>query len=138
MEKNKTNILKEYIFSAENRKRNLVTLGVFIILNLLIMNLYFSNAYYFVEASYPLIHAKVGNIYSLDYDYVFFIYLQDEIDSSRYNLAGDIPLVGYSYSGYSCNNNSVLIYDDILKTTSVDLDKKDVCSVYFDVINNQI
>lgn len=132
-------IFKKNLLSHENRKKYLALMGILIIVNLLILiNFYTSSAYYYVENSFSLIRASVGNVYLRDYDYTLLVYLEESDDKGngkgKYYLTDDIPSVGYSYSGYSCVNNSILIYDANTKTTSVTTDQKDVCSIYFNII----
>ena len=134
------NLLKERLFRKENRKKYLTTTGILIILNLLLINIYISFGYYYEEASLSLIRATVGNMYLDKYDYVLLVYLEN-IDingngNGKYRLSEEIPSLGYNYSGYKCKNNSVLLYDETTKMTSVTVEQKEVCSIYFDVISS--
>jgi len=132
--------IKENFLKKENRKKYLTTTGILIIINLLLINIYISFGYYYENASLSLIKATVGNMYLEEYDYVLLVYLEN-MDSTgngngKYRLGDEIPTLGYNYSGYKCQNNSTLIYDEETKTTSVTIEQKEVCSVYFDVIGS--
>lgn len=132
--------LKENILKEENRKKYLTITGILIIFNFLILNLYISYSYYHGEQSFSLINTKVGDMYLEEYDYVLLVYLENTDTSGngngKYHLSNNIPSIGYTYSGYKCQNNSSLIYDDSTKTTSVTTDQKELCSVYFDIIGS--
>ncbi len=127
---------KESLDNPKNRLRYLVMASSFIIV-LLLANLYNSYGYYNDVASFSILGAKVGNLYVKDSDYVLLVYLENSNTSGEgngdYRLGSNIPTFGYEYSGYKCKNNSQLIYDPDLKTTSVNLVQKDVCSIYFDL-----
>lgn len=132
------NNLKKNLLKKENRKKYLTITGILIIINLLIINLFVSFAYYYESDSLSIIRSVVGNMYINEYDYVLLVYLEDTDNNGdgngKYHLTDNIPVLGYNYSGYKCVNNSTLIYDEETKETSVTLDQKDVCSVYFDVV----
>lgn len=134
------NSLKDKILRKENRKKYLTTTGILIIINLFLINIYISFGYYYEEASLSLIKATVGNMYLQEYDYVLLVYLENTDSTGngngKYRLGDEIPTLGYNYSGYKCQNNSTLIYDEETKTTSVTIEQKEVCSVYFDVIGS--
>lgn len=134
------NSVKRNILRKENRKKYLTTTGILIIGNLLLINIYISFGYYFEEASLSLIKATVGNMYLEEYDYVLLVYLENTDSTGngngKYHLSDSIPTLGYNYSGYKCQNNSTLVYDEETKTTSVTMEQKEICSVYFDVIGS--
>lgn len=123
--------------NPQKRKKYLSILLLLVIVNLLIINILNTYSYYADNIGFPLIHAKVGNLYFEDYDYVLLIYLENENNkgegSGEYHLVDDIPTYGYNYSGYKCNNNSTIIYNEDTKTTAVNLKNKDICSVYFNL-----
>lgn len=129
--------LKKDLTTPGVRKKYIAGVVILVILNLLIINLFISYAYYNDLATIPLIQAKVGSIYDKDSDYVLLVYLEntDEFGNGNknYHLSNSIPHLGYSFSGYKCNNNSTLIYDEDTKVTSVTLNQREVCSVYFDI-----
>jgi len=128
--------IKRNLLSSKNRKKNLTIIGILIVLNLFVLSLYVSFAYYNEVASVPLVHASVGNMYSNQYDYVLLVYLEDDYNVKHYHISENIPLYGYTYNSYKCNNNSTLIYDNVTKTTSVTLTQKDICSIYFDLTSD--
>lgn len=132
--------VKEDLRSPKTRKKYLAGLAIVVLFNLLLVNLFVSFGYYNDTVTIPIVHAKVGNLYSNEYDYVLLVYLEntDEMGKGNgtYHLSSDIPYLGYSYSGYKCDHNSTLVYDDNTKVTSVTLNRKDVCSIYFDSISN--
>lgn len=127
------NKIVESLLIAKNRKRNLIVLGLLILLNLFLITSYYSYAYYNNYSSFVLIHSKVGNPMANDADYSLQIFLENQNNKGSYLLGEAIPLVGYTYSGYQCTNNGTLIYDDNLKTTYIELKNKDACSIYFNV-----
>ena len=108
---------------------------ILVIVIFLFANIYASNAYYHSESEAYLIKSKIGNPLLNDYDYTLQVYLEN-ITHDDYHLSEKIPIVGYSYSGYNCLNNSSLYYDDINKTTSVTTNIRDICSIYFNLIND--
>lgn len=114
-----------------------------IIIMLLIVNLLLNKtilpsfAIYQNEHDFSLIGAKIGGN---KYDYSLLIYLEDSDSAGKgngsYSLTDNIPMFGYEYTGYSCQNKSVLTYDDETKNTEVTLKGKDVCSIYFNYSNS--
>lgn len=130
--------VKEYLLKAENRKKNLTTIGFLIIICLFTLISMPSFAIYQNEFEFSLINNVVGDKYASQFDYSLLIYIEDSNKCGKYNLTSTIPSLGYNYSGYKCKNNSILIYDNETKNTSVTTNQKDVCSVYFDVINEDL
>lgn len=132
-------VFKETLLKSENRKRNLTTIGVFLFVYLFLLIISPSYAVYLDRYEFSVLGSKVGDKYSKYYDYTLHVYIEDINNSGEgsgnYNLTSDIPVSGYSYSGYNCKNGSTLIYDESTQNTSVSLDQKDVCSIYFDLIN---
>lgn len=130
---------KQSLDNPKNRFRYLIMASSFVLL-ILLAGLYTSYGYYYDIASFPLVHAKVGNMYLNDYDYVLLVYLENSGNngngSGDYHLANNIPTFGYRYSGYKCENDSTLIFDENLLTTSVNLMGKDACSIYFDLTSS--
>lgn len=132
---NKYFIFKEKLLCAENRRKNLTTILVLLVLHLILL-ISTSNAYYQNESGLRLLHAIVGDIDSLNYDYVLRIFIEDSNnDNKTYKLVNNIPTYNYQYSNYICNNNGELIYDSVNNTTSISLDGKESCSIYFDLIS---
>lgn len=130
--------VKENLLRSENRKKYLTTTGILIIANLLLINIYISFAYYNETASLSLLKAIVGDMYIEGNDYTLLVY-QEDTDSTgngngKYHLTKNIPAIGYNYSGYKCQNNSTLVFNEETKLASVTMEQKEVCSVYFDVI----
>lgn len=137
--KEKLILAKEQIIKSfkdpKTQKKYIALTSLLIVITILLVNLYTSFAYYNDDEGYPILHAKVGNMYLNNYDYVLLVYLEnaDSPDNSTYHLANNIPLTGYDYSGYSCQNNSTLLFDEDTRNTQVNLVKKDVCSIFFDL-----
>ncbi len=133
---------KTYLLASENRKRNLTGVGILLITNILslfVLLLLPSLAIYKDTYSYSLIGAKVGDKYINEFDYVLLVYAENANStgegSGNYTKTEEIPLYGFTYSGYKCQNGATLVYDDEEKNTSVTIDKKDICSIYFDLIS---
>lgn len=133
-------LIKDNLLKYENRKKYLTITGVLILFNLLLINFYVSYGYYYGEGVLSLIKGVVGNLYASQYDVVQLIYLENINDtgsgSGNYYLVSDIPTYGYTYSGYKCMNGSSLIYDNSTNEVSVTTDKKEICSLYFDVVGS--
>ena len=111
-----------------------------IIINLLIFKLLPSFAIYQDRFEFSVLGGKIGNKLLNEYDYTLLIYIEDEeadgSSSGKYNLIREIPAFGYVYSGYKCINDSKLEFDEEIKFTTVTLEQKDVCSVYFNLSQN--
>lgn len=131
------NTLKNALFKSDNRKRNLALVGGFAVIFILALVSLPSFAIYQDQFEFPILGGVVGDKYASQFDYTLLIYVEEANNSGEgsgtYNLTSDIPTLGYTYSGYNCKNDSTLIYDEETKFTSVTLDKKDICSVYFDL-----
>lgn len=129
--------VKKWVLKKEHRKLSIGIGVALIIVSILFINIFSSNAYYHNEISVPIIRTRVGDMISNLYDYILFVYLEDADNtgygSGNYHLGETIPLFGYTYSGYNCKNNSTLIYDDVAKSTSVTVEEKEVCSIYFNL-----
>jgi len=133
------NNFRKNVLKKENQKKYITLATLIVIFSVLIINLFISFGYYHNEESLLLLKGVVGNIYLNEYDYTLLVYLE-EIDSKgngngRYYLTDSIPAFGYNYSGYKCENGSSLIYDEESMATSVSIDQKELCSVYFDIID---
>ncbi|MBE6156594.1 MAG: hypothetical protein E7161_02495 [Firmicutes bacterium] len=132
--------IKDILLKFENRKKNLTIIGILIVVHLFLLNLQVSYGFYQDTASFSLVNAVVGNLYLDDHDYVLLVYLENPDStgsgSGTYYLADDIPTDGYSYSGYKCHNNSTLIFDDYTMTAIVTVEQTEVCSLYFDIVEN--
>lgn len=133
------NVVENILLTSKYRKRNLIITGALIVVCLFLLILYPSFAYYSNIYEFNIFSGVVGDMYANKFDYSLLIYVED-INSfgegtGSYHLTSDIPTYNYSYSGYKCNNNSILTYDTNTTLTSVTLNQKDICSVYFDVIN---
>lgn len=127
--------LKKFI-ETKPAKIGLSIVGLFLILGIIISIIKPSYAIYQNEHNFSILSGIVGNN---QYDYTLLIYIENYTNndgSGKYSLSDNIPLFGYAYSGYNCKNNSTLIYDEATKYTKVDLDKKDICSIYFDYTNS--
>ena len=132
--KEKFLIVKEYV--KNNKEKSLFIgsgiLGIFILLLILP-----SFAIYQNNFEFSFLANVVGDMYANDNDYTLLIYTEEVGDTGEgsgiYNLVEAIPTFGYAYSGYTCKNGSTLIYDEVTKTTSVTLDQREVCSIYFDL-----
>ncbi len=129
--------IKEDLNDPSTRKKYIRGLSVFVIFLLLVV-INSSYGYYGDTASIPLARAKVGNLYLNDKDYVLLIYLQNTSQnndgSKDYHLSSNIPSIGYEYSGYKCQNDSTLVFNEDSLTASATINKKDTCSVYFDMV----
>jgi len=133
-------IYKNNLLESKNRKKYLIITGALIIVHLLLINLYVSYGYYYDKISFSFIKAVVGNINLEKYDYILLVYTED-MDSAgngngTYHLTESIPTNGYNYSGYKCENNSTLLFDESTMVASVTTNQKDVCSIYFDTSGN--
>lgn len=128
--------IKKYLLSSENRRKNLTTILLLIVFHLFLL-ITSSNAYYNNVSGIPMLHAVVGDFDIQKYDYVLKIYIQDanNNENKSYHLVDNIPNYNYKYSSYNCKNNSLLTYDEINKVTSVSIEEKEVCSIYFDLEN---
>ncbi len=134
-----TNI-KENFKNQDTKKKYLATTIILVILNLLIINIFTSFAYYYDKDILTIVEAKVGDINLNKYDYVLRVFLEeagkDGIGTGKYYLSSNIPTIGYTYSNYTCQNGSILNYDEQAKMTSVSLDQKDICSIYFNIVGS--
>ena len=124
---------------SEYKKRNISITISCIILGLFLL-IFPSFAFYQNSYKFELMQGIVGDMYSNQFDYSLLIYLeQSDLEgkgTGTYKLTSDIPIFGFAYSGYKCKNESILNYDEENLTTSVTLNEKDVCSIYFDLISN--
>ena len=120
-------------FKNKKYRNNIIKFSICFTVLILLVLINTSLGYYYTEANIPITSNVVGDIYTKNYDYVLLIYKKNISD---YDLTYDIPSKEYKYSGYKCKNNSVLIFDEDTRETSVDLLSKDVCSIYFDLENS--
>lgn len=127
----KSNIGKKIVNFSHTKygKLSFIIFGIFLISTLIFSIIKPSYSIYQKEHEFSFISAMVGNN---EYDYNLLIYIEDKNNEGKYSLTENIPIFGYSYSGYKCRNNATLIYDENTKYTKVDLIKKDTCSIYFD------
>ena len=110
------------------KKRNLIILLLLLIfIDIYLLIRYYSNAYYINSLNTYLVRSKVG----INYDYILYIYLEDE--SGNYSLTPTVPLEGYVYNRYDCKNNSEIIFNEEEKDILVSLSNKDICSIYFNL-----
>ncbi len=65
------------------------------------------------------------------FDITVDIMIEDEINSDTYSLTNNIPLFGYVYSHYECDNNNELNYDSTLHKITLKTNNKDNCRAYF-------
>lgn len=132
--KEKFFFLKEYVI---NNKEKSLLIGSGILGVLILLLILPSFAIYQNNFEFSFLANVVGDMYANENDYTLLIYTEEVGDTGEgsgiYNLVESIPSFGYTYSGYTCKNGSTLMYDDVAKTTSVTLDKKEVCSIYFDL-----
>ncbi len=132
--------IKNDLKNPKTRRKYIAITSFLLILNLLIVSIFSSYSYYNNAISFPLVKAQVGNIFLEDYDYVLFVYLENANEkgegSNTYHLADELPVSGYTYSGYKCQNGSTLNFDEQTLTTSVTITEKEFCSIYFDIGNN--
>jgi len=128
------------LLKSENRRKNLIIIAFLIVCNMLALTFYVSYAYYYDELNIPILRTKVGNFKISEYDYVLEVYIENiglnKEGIGKYHLTNEIPINGYVYSGYNCLNNSLLIYDDIKKITTVTTNQKELCEIYFDIESN--
>lgn len=116
------------------RNKFVIGASILLVITILAANIFSSFAYYYDESEgYTLIDATVGRMYIDDYDYTLLIFVESNEDEGIYKLNKEIPTIGYTYNGYSCLNNSNLLYTDSEKITRTTLREKDVCSLYFKV-----
>lgn len=127
------NVIVEYLLAARNRKQNLTIIALLIVMNVFLLNSFYSYAYYNDYSSFVLVHSKVGNVKIKDADYSLQIFLENQNDKGSYSLGESIPYIGYTYSGYNCDNEGTLVYDEALKTTRATITNKNACSIYFDL-----
>lgn len=129
---------KENFKNKEFRKKYIV-IGLVLILNVLLINIFFTFAYYEKKDAIPILQATVGDFELNKSDYSLLVYIEDAtatgIGSGTYHLTYAIPSYGYTYSGYSCKNNSTLLYDEVTKETTVTITQKESCSIYFNLSN---
>lgn len=129
--KNLFNRVFDYLLASKHRKQNLTIIGIMIFVNIIFLNTFFSYAYYDDYSSMVLVHATSGSKVMQNADYILLVYLENEINGGTYHLGESIPFTGYTYSNYSCQNNSTLVYNDNLKNVEATVTKKDKCSIYF-------
>lgn len=131
--------IKSFLLNKENRALKLSLLGIFILLNLIILFNFTSYSIYKNEFNFSLLSAKVGDKYSSMYDYSLLVYIEESntegVGSGNYNLTHEIPTYGYSYIGYKCKNDSTLTFNSENNNASVTTNHKDICSIYFDLAN---
>lgn len=134
-----SDIVENVFLTSKYRKRNLIVTGSLIIVCLFLLVLYPSFAYYQNDYEFKLIGGVVGDMYANQFDYSLLIYVEEPNSlgdgSGTYNLTSEIPSFNYVYSGYKCNNNSTLNYDETTTLASVTINQKEICSLYFDLIN---
>ena len=129
-------LLKNILFKNIYWKLFLQTIIVLVFINIIMLTIFYSNAYYHNKTSVDIVRSRVGNISGYSNDYILLVYLEEPNSSNenrKYHLGETIPLIGYTYSGYICKNNSILYFDDVNKTASINLEKKEVCSIYFNL-----
>lgn len=131
---------KDRLLKIDYKKRKLAIIGSIVLINFLLLRLFTSFAIYQNQFEFSILGSKVGDKFLNEFDYTLLIYIEDvDTDGSasgKYNLTSEVPTFGYVYSGYKCKNDSTLVFDEELKFTTVDLEKKDVCSVYFNLTQN--
>lgn len=130
--------IKDSFKDSRVRTKYLTIASVFV-LALILANIYSSYGYYEDKVTIPIVQAKVGNMYITDYDYTLLVYLENpnkSTDNIDYRLVSDVPITGYSYSGYTCDKDSKLFFNEDNFNASTTLEHKDVCSLYFDLVTD--
>ena len=120
---------------SKRQKFTIIAITILII-NIIIINKFFSYGYYYDNNAISIMSAKVGNMYT-DYDYVLEVYLEDSeksIEGKTYHLTNKVPEQGYSFNHYYCINGSAFNFDNANKMTKAQITKKDVCTIYFDLL----
>lgn len=59
-------------------------------------------------------------------------------NTKEYTLTEKLPLYGYTYDKYTCENNSTLIYDETTQKFKISANKKDKCKVYYNKLTADI
>ena len=135
-----SNIFENIFLKSKYRRRNLLVTGSLIIVCLFLLVLYPSFAFYQNNYEFDLIGGVVGDMYANQFDYSLLIYIEETNSlgegTGTYKLTSEIPTFNYVYSGFKCNNNSTLKYDETTAFTSVTLNQKDICSIYFDLLGS--
>lgn len=124
------------IYETKPAKVSLTIIGIIITIGIISSLIKPSYAIYQNEHQFSIISGIVGID---EYDYTLLIYVENptsKSNNSKYSLSDNIPLFGYTYSGYNCKNDSTLTFSEETKNTKVDLVKKDVCSIYFDLTSS--
>lgn len=123
------------IFHNSKNIKSLIIIEIFIFIGIIFYVINPSFAIYQNNYEFSFLRSIVG---SNKYDYTLLIFLENTSSNGtdKYSLSNNIPLFGYTYSGYNCNNDSILTYDEKTKSAKVDLLKKDICYIYFDISNS--
>ncbi len=86
------------------------------------------------ETSIDLFGKDVCSIYfDLEHesDIILNVMLEDNPDSDTYTVGDTIPIYGYKYDHYECDNNSTLNYDSNLHKVNLSTKSKEKCNIYF-------
>lgn len=126
------------LFDLKYRKRNLTILVILLLISFSLLFLKPSSAFYQNNYHFRLLAGKVGNLNASKFDYSLLVYVEERNKEGKgtgnYNLTSSIPNFGYILNRYSCANGSILEFNEKTLTTKVTLNKKDICSIYFDLI----
>lgn len=66
------------------------------------------------------------------------VMLETDIDSNNYVHSKNIPVYGYMYSHYECQNNSIINYDSNIHIINMEAEIEDTCTLYFKKESNDI
>ena len=86
------------------------------------------------EISVDLLSKDVCSIYfdlNHESDIILNVMLENKIGSDTYIVGDTIPIYGYKYDHYECDNNSTLNYDSSLHKVSISTKSKEKCNIYF-------
>ena len=98
--------VKENFSKREYQKKYVTILVLLVCINLLVINLLMTFAYYSDDDSIPIIQAAVGDFSTGDY--TLLVYIEEANNSGKgtgeYRLTYGIPSEGYTYKRYECKN----------------------------------
>ncbi len=124
-------------FKNPQTRRKYIILSLIVLINILIIKLFNTFAYYTDDDGIPIIQASVGDFQFNDRDYILLVYLEDANASGNgigtYHLSFGVPSIGYKYKSYNCKNNSKLEFNENTREVTATLKERDVCSIYFDL-----
>lgn len=125
------------LITKDNYKRFLLIDLSLIIVCLFLLVSYFSFAYYYNGLSIRFVNSAVGNFLTGNGDISIVIYTENSnINKSgmnKYRIVSDVPELGYTFKEGICKNGSTIDFDENTKTIKASVNKKDECSIYFDI-----